>query len=233
MFDRYTERARRVIFFSRHEASEFGSPYIESEFLLLGILREDKHVALRWLGEGDSETRLREEIAKHVYKGQRIGTSVDLPLSDDAKRVLAYAAEEAELLSHPNIGVEHLFLGLLRDPQSRVAKILFDRGVDANVVRGTLAREGVKSRMGTGGGSAMAQPSFQVVIVPDGSDPLPLLWRQVRTPAVGEVITLNRGQGGSTTYQVVKVEWEVSSSSSEPPVLSKALIHVREAPAAS
>jgi ATP-dependent Clp protease ATP-binding subunit ClpA len=230
MFERYTEKARRVIFFSRHEASEFGSPYIESEFLLLGILREDKHVVLRWLGEGDWQTILRDEIAKRVYKGPRVSTSVDLPLSDDAKRVLGYAAEEAAFLSHHFIGVEHLFLGLLHDPKSRVAKMLFDRGVDASIVRKALAKETVESGSGIGSGSrsAVTRRSFQVVIVPEeGGQPLYPLW-QSRPPAVGEVLTVNRDEGKPTVYEVVKVEWEVSSMQPEPPSLSKVLIRVRE-----
>src|SRR6516164_11556168 len=115
MFERYTEKARRVIFFARYEASEIGSSYIESEFLLLGLLREGKSVVTRWLGEGDWQTILREEVRKSGYTGEKISTSVDLPLSNESKRVLAYAAEEAERLSHKHIGTEHMLLGLLRE----------------------------------------------------------------------------------------------------------------------
>jgi hypothetical protein len=71
MFERYTEMARRVIFFARYEATEFGSPSIESEFLLLGLLREDQHIVIRWLGDGDWQTILRNEVEKYVYRDQR------------------------------------------------------------------------------------------------------------------------------------------------------------------
>lgn len=145
MFERYTEKARRVIFYSRYEAAEFGSPYIESEFLLLGILRENKDAMRRWLGEGDWRTILHEEVARHVDVGPKRPTSVDLPLSNESKLVLAYATEEAQLLSHDLIGVDHLFLGLMRDPKSRVAKLLIDRGVDPNTVRKALIEEGAES----------------------------------------------------------------------------------------
>ena len=95
MFERYTEKARRGIFFARYEASQFGSPYIETEHLLLGLLREDKAMTnriLRALGAVDS---IRREIEKNTTVREKTSTSVDLPLSNEAKRVLAYAAEEA------------------------------------------------------------------------------------------------------------------------------------------
>ena len=63
MFELYTERARRTIFFARYEASTFGSPYIEAEFLLLGILRENKNVIVRWLGEGDWQNEMKASLA--------------------------------------------------------------------------------------------------------------------------------------------------------------------------
>ena len=116
MFERYTEKARRVIFFARYEACTFGSPYIESEFLLLGLLREDRHIVTRWLGKRDWPAILRKEVEKYVDLRPKTATSVDLPLSNEVKRVLANAAEEAEHLGHHHIGTEHLFLGLLREP---------------------------------------------------------------------------------------------------------------------
>lgn len=233
MFERFTERARRVIFFARSEASSFGNPSIEAEFLLLGLLREDKHTALRWLGNGEGELSLREEIAKRVYQGPKIPTSIDLPLSDEAKRALSYATEEAAALSHHFIGTEHLFLGLLGDPQSRVAKILFERGVDAKTVRETLIRESAESdsRAGvseiTASVSGDARRGFQVFIVSEDDTPLPVLWH-LRPPAVGEVLTEDNEDGEPTVYQVVRVEWRVSSISPESSFLTKVLIHVRK-----
>ena len=228
MFERYTEKARRVIFFARYEASVFGSPYIESEFLLLGLLRESKHVVTRWLGEGDWQTILREEVGKSVYTEGKISTSVDLPLSGEAKRVLAYAAEEATRLSHQMIGTEHLFLGLLRDPGSHAAKMLTKRGVDANAVRETLAREGMESQLSAGSRVGEVRRSVQIFIVEEGGgESLHPIWH-LRVPAVGEVLTVKRGEGDSTAYQVVDVEWEVSSMGTEPPSLSKVLVHVRK-----
>jgi len=114
MFERYTEKARRVIFFARYEASQFGSPYIETEHLLLGLLREDKALTNRFLRSHASVESIRKQIEAHTTIREKVSTSVDLPLSNECKRVLAYAAEEAERLGHKHIGTEHLLLGLLR-----------------------------------------------------------------------------------------------------------------------
>jgi Clp amino terminal domain, pathogenicity island component len=86
MFERYTEKARRVIFFGRYEASQFGSPYIESEHILLGVLREDKLLTQRFLPLGATET-VRVEIQGHTTVRGKTSTSVDLPISDECKRV--------------------------------------------------------------------------------------------------------------------------------------------------
>ena len=106
MFERYTEKARRVIFFARYEASQFGSPYIETEHLLLGLLREDKALTNRFLRSHASVESIRKQIEGHTTIREKVSTSVDLPLSNECKRVLAYAAEEAERLSHKHIGTE-------------------------------------------------------------------------------------------------------------------------------
>jgi ATP-dependent Clp protease ATP-binding subunit ClpC len=115
MFDKYTEKARRVIFFARYEASQFGSPYIDTEHVLLGILREDKALTNRFLRSHSSVESIRRQIKGLTIVREAVSTSVDLPLSADCERVLAYAAEEAEGLGHKHIGTEHLLLGLLRE----------------------------------------------------------------------------------------------------------------------
>jgi ATP-dependent Clp protease ATP-binding subunit ClpC len=228
MFERYTEKARRAIFFARYEASKFGSPLIESEFLLLGILREDPHVVTRWTGDRDWSSTLRDEFAKYLSFESTIPISQDLPLSDEAKRVLAYAAEEAHRLAHSHIGVEHLFLGLLRERNTRVGKLLRDRGVNENTVRETIARESAHSGIpGEGKASITQRRFFQIdIIVEESGQSLQLSWPS-RIPAVGEILSLDREPGKSSTYQVVRVEWKVTSVAAEPPSLSKALIYVR------
>jgi len=130
MFERYTEKARRVIFFGRYEASQFGSSYIEPEHLLLGILREDKTLVSRLkLAAAGGIADIRKEIERHTTVREKVSTSVDLPLSNEGKRMLAFAAEEADRLSHKHIDVGHLLLGMLREEKCFGAELLRQRGV--------------------------------------------------------------------------------------------------------
>jgi Clp amino terminal domain, pathogenicity island component len=144
MFERYTEKARRTIFFGRYEASQFGSPYIETEHLLLGILREDKALTNTFLHSHASVESIRQQIEGHTVIREKVSTSVDLPLSHECKRILAYAAEEADHLSHKFIGTGHLFLGVLRELDCFAAQLLNERGVSLDTARelvGTKAPE--------------------------------------------------------------------------------------------
>lgn len=113
MFERFTEKARRVIFFARYEASQYGSPYIETEHLLLGLLREDKVLAKWFLGDVNAEREIRSEIEKNITSRKRISTSVEVPLTAESKKVLMMAAEEADRIGLRHVGTEHLLLGLL------------------------------------------------------------------------------------------------------------------------
>ncbi len=140
MFERYTEKARRVIFFARYEASQFGSPYIETEHLLLGLLREDKALTNRFLRSHASIESIRKQVEGRTPIREKVSTSVELPLSQECKRVLAYAAEEAERLTHKHIGTEHLLLGLLREDKSFAAEILHDRGLRLSTLREEMNR---------------------------------------------------------------------------------------------
>src|ERR671933_104363 len=81
MFERYTERARRVIFFARYEASQFGSTTIETEHLLLGLIREDKNLTNRFLRNSSSIESIRKEIEGRTTIREKVSTSIDLPLS--------------------------------------------------------------------------------------------------------------------------------------------------------
>src|SRR5262252_8733276 len=135
MFERYTEKARRVIFFARYEASQFGSPFIETEHLLMGLLREDKALANRFLPSDTAVESIRKQIEGHTEPGPPISTSVDLPLSHECKRVLAYGAEEAQRLNNRHIGTEHLLLGLLREKECFAAQLLAEQGLTLYSVR--------------------------------------------------------------------------------------------------
>ncbi|MDT7543292.1 MAG: ATP-dependent Clp protease ATP-binding subunit ClpC [Acidobacteriota bacterium] len=141
MFERYTEKARRVIFFARYEASQFGAPAIEPEHLLLGLMREDKTLTARFLARAQASLEaIRKEIEGRAPLREKISTSVELPLAPETKRVLAYAHEESDRLQHRHIGTEHLLLGLLREERSMAAEILYERGLRLAAVREEVAR---------------------------------------------------------------------------------------------
>jgi ATP-dependent Clp protease ATP-binding subunit ClpC len=142
MFERYTEKARRVIFFSRYEASQFGASQIEAEHILLGLLREDKNLNARFFHRSHANVELiRKEIENRTVMSDRISLQIDLPLSGGAKRALSFAAEESELLGNRHIGTEHLLLGLLREENSIAAEVLYARGLRLSDVRQDLARQ--------------------------------------------------------------------------------------------
>ena len=134
MFERYTEKARRVIFFARYEASQFGSLAIEADQILLGLLREDAQLTAALFPNARSAVdAIRREIERHSPPNEKIHASVDLPLSRDAKQALSYAADESERLRHRHIGTGHLMLGLLKT-QSFASELLSGRGVTAEKV---------------------------------------------------------------------------------------------------
>ena len=140
MFERYTARALRVFFFARYEASEVGSTTIETEHLLLGLIREEKGLTNRFLGMPSSFESIRKEIEGRITVRERISTPNDFPLSNECKRIQAYATEEAALLKHRHIGTEHLLLGILREEKCVAAEILHNRSFRLNLIREELAR---------------------------------------------------------------------------------------------
>jgi len=136
MFERYTERARRVIFFARYEASQLGSNSIETEHLLLGLIREGKGLTSRIFSKSHlSMESIRKDIEGRALYRDKVSTSVDIPLSGESKRVLGYASEEAERMLHNYIGTEHILLGLMREEKSVAAGILGEKGMRLNSVR--------------------------------------------------------------------------------------------------
>ncbi len=140
MFERYTEKARRVIFFARYEACQYGSPFIETEHLLLGLLREDKALANRFLRSHGSLDSIRKQIEGRTTIRERVSTSVELPFSEEVKRVLRHAVEQAERMAHKHIGTEHLLLGILCEEKCFAAEILHERGLRLSSVREELVR---------------------------------------------------------------------------------------------
>jgi|SRR5215475_573906 len=140
MFERYTEKARRVIFFARYEASQYGSHFIETEHLLLGLLREDPALAKLSLGDANAISGVRAEIEARIERRERFGVSIEVPLSTDCMKILHLAAEEAGRLGHRHIGTEHMLLGILRVEDSLAAQILLGRGLQLEGLRENLAK---------------------------------------------------------------------------------------------
>jgi ATP-dependent Clp protease ATP-binding subunit ClpC len=140
MSESYTENARRTLYFARSEASEFGSPCIESQHLLLGLLRESGALAKLFPNPEVAADMLRKHIKEHSPVRERIATSIDLPISDECRRILTQASEEAERMGHKYIGTEHLLLGILREQGSYVARLLNENGLFLDSVREQIKR---------------------------------------------------------------------------------------------
>ena len=100
----------------------FGSMTIETEHLLLGLLREDKNLIDRFLRNSSSIESIRKEVEGRTTIGEKVPTTIDLPLSNECKRILRYANEEAERLNHWHIGTEHFLLGILREEKCVAAR---------------------------------------------------------------------------------------------------------------
>jgi ATP-dependent Clp protease ATP-binding subunit ClpC len=138
MFEPYTERARRALFFARYEASELGTPLIDTEHLLLGLLRESKGLTSQILeGTGLSYTVVRREIG---VAREPLPAAVEIPFTNGAKLALRGAAAEAERLRHNYIDTEHLLLGLLAEGSGRAAVILIRHGLSCDRVRADIVR---------------------------------------------------------------------------------------------
>jgi uncharacterized protein (TIGR03435 family) len=136
MFERYTERARRVLFFARYEAGLAGSPAIEPEHLLLALIREGKGLSARIFERARvSPDEVRTAIESRTTRREVTSSGDDLPLSASTNQVLEFAAQESGRLLHNYVGTEHLLLGVFREERSLAASILAERGLQINQVR--------------------------------------------------------------------------------------------------
>jgi ATP-dependent Clp protease ATP-binding subunit ClpA len=135
MFEKYTEKARMAIFHAREETSKFGTPRIESEQLLLGLLEADKSIFGRYLGGRTSATEIREAVVQATEVRPPTPTSMDIPLSNESKRILMFSAEESTRSGHQHVDTEDLLFGILREEDSFAARLLVDRGLDLEQAR--------------------------------------------------------------------------------------------------
>ncbi len=139
-FERFTPKARQALFFSRYEAAQSGSITIEPEHVLLGLVRASKSLESRLFERaGLSLVGARAEVAPRAAVGAPLPTSIEIPLSDSTRQVLRAANEEADRLVHNSVGIAHVLLGLLGQPERVAASVLMGRGVDAQGVRRDIA----------------------------------------------------------------------------------------------
>src|SRR6476620_655918 len=131
MFERYTERSRRVIFFARYEALQYGSPVISPEHVLLGLLREDKGISNRFFPFIPTLTAdtVRREVEDRISVRDRIPQSSELHLSPETKRVLVIAGEESRMLKQKHVSPEHILIGILRQGDSIACDVLVGYGL--------------------------------------------------------------------------------------------------------
>ncbi|MBU1124582.1 MAG: ATP-dependent Clp protease ATP-binding subunit [Candidatus Omnitrophica bacterium] len=136
MFNRFTERARKVIILAKEEARRFNHDYIGTEHILLGLIREGEGVAAAVLQKvGVSLENIRLEIEKLVQPGPTTQIIGDIPFTPRAKKALELSAEEARSLGHNYIGTEHLLLGLIREGEGIASQVILNLGMDLNTVR--------------------------------------------------------------------------------------------------
>ena len=136
MFEKFNEKARRALFFARYEASKLGSRVIETEHILLGVLREgEETVAELFRRFHVKPEEIRREVEGERVFVERISSTAELPLSEESKKILAYAAHEAESMLHPAVGSEHLLVGILRVDGCLAQRILAQHGLDVYSLR--------------------------------------------------------------------------------------------------
>ncbi len=136
MFNKFTERARKVILLAKQEAKRFNHDYIGTEHVLLGLLREGEGVAAAVLQSlGMNLNNIRIEVEKLVQVGPPTVVSGDLPFTPKAKKVMELAMEEARTLGHNYIGTEHLLLGLIREGEGVASQVFMNMGLDLEKVR--------------------------------------------------------------------------------------------------
>jgi hypothetical protein len=182
MFDRYTENARRTIFFARYEALEAGRDAIEPEHIALGLLRDQWLVATAL--NGHDVRALRGALLSTLTPGEKRTEDRDVPLNGEAKRVLAYAADAADTLFDSHIGNEHLLLGAVRQTGSAVARVLTQEGIEVEDLRKRVKRVPREVRKANGGDQAAR---WRAAGIPEGYSGPTLLYNAASETAVLEV----------------------------------------------
>lgn len=210
MFERYTEKARRAVFYARKEASELGWKVIEVDFVLLGIARENPELCMRWLGSDYVD--LRKHVEQRYTSDKRVPENMDLSLSDACGKVLAHAEEEADRLRDHCIGTEHLFLGLLRE-RGTTQRILKAHHEDLNSVRKGIASDPDRQEMKT----ARSLLNQEMKIVAEDGREIAIIPWPGRPPPVGETIRLLSAENVEVEYRILDLTWCKGAAQAQEP----------------
>src|SRR5207248_1392768 len=154
MYERFTDRARKVMQLANQEAQRLNHEYIGTEHILLGLAKEGSGVAANVLKNLDTDLgKIRLEVEKIVRSGPAVSLPGKLPQTPKAKKVIEYAVEEARNLGHNYVGTEHLLLALLREQEGVAAQVLMNLGLTLREVR-----EEVLNLLGQGRAAEKSSP---------------------------------------------------------------------------
>jgi hypothetical protein len=146
VWQRFTETARRVVFYAQEEAGKVGEQFVSTEHLLLALIRDETCGAGRVLSDmGIRPARVRAEIARQVVRGDS-RTAQEMELSPRAKRVIDLAYDESRKMGHDYIGTEHLLLGILREGEGLAARVLLDLGADIERARKLVSSNAAETK---------------------------------------------------------------------------------------
>jgi ATP-dependent Clp protease ATP-binding subunit ClpA len=201
MFERFTERARRAVFFARYEASAYGNPVIGTEHLLLGMLRGDRDLLASLPGRLTAADDIRTEIVSGLTRGERISTSVEMPLSEELKKALNFAIEGADKLGQRSVDTVHILVGLLQVESSVAARILMARGLRPGPLLERIAQSpGSQVYVKAASGANLTLGSFLSGLQSPNADVLMLFF--------AENAELIDSTGKRWTYQEIRKEFE-------------------------
>jgi ATP-dependent Clp protease ATP-binding subunit ClpC len=193
MFNRFTERARKVLVLAKEEARRFNHDYIGTEHILLGLIREGEGVACAVLqNAGVDLDRLRIEIEKLVSSGSVGSVLGDIPFTPRAKKALELSAEEARSLGHNYIGTEHILLGLLREEEGIASQVLFSLDVDLKKVKEEIAALLGGSAQVSSAPSGQASSSKTPALDSFGRDLTKLSREGKLDPVIGRAVEIER-----------------------------------------
>ncbi len=205
MYERFTDRARKVMQLANQEAQRFNHEYIGTEHVLLGLIKEGSGVAANVLKNLDVDLRkIRLEVEKLVQSGPDMVTMGKLPQTPRAKKVIEYSMEEARNLNHNYVGTEHILLGLLREQEGVAAQVLMNLGLKLEEVReevlnllghgieGAEGERGGRGGVGEEGGEGRKSRSKTPALDSFGRDLTELARQKKLDPVIGRETEIER-----------------------------------------